>query len=502
MTSRLTLLVSPASLFDRFDPFTTGVTYMPIGLAYGASSLVKTRHNIEVLDMFGESPKNAEKLGDFVRLGCADVDLINRIKRCDPQLVVFYANQVVNHDAIVESIRETRMNFPHLLIGLIENTQAVTAYSLHSVSDEIFTTGADFYISGEMEFVLSKVIDEVCKGAKISEIDLVGFNTKDRRKTTTDIIENLDELSIPAWEYFPLKNYWDLGFSHGPLSSNSYFPILTSRGCPFPCKFCVVPSTNNRKWRARSSQSVVDEISYLNKKYGVSEFHLEDLNPTISDIRMQEIAREITSRKLEIDWKIVAGTKVESIKSLETLRLMKHSGLSYLSISPESGSKQVLRDIGKPFNVKHARSIIRECYKIGITTQACFVLGYTTEKFLDRIKTLKLCIQLTVSGIDEIVLFIMAPMPGSGVFESYIGQYKTLSSLNFSPRWRKDYIRLLAWRITAYIVFFITKFIKNPARMLRQVINMLKGNYKTKMEMVPVRGVKYLKIAKNIKKNS
>ena len=92
MTSRLTLLVSPASLFDQFDPFTTGVTYMPIGLAYGASSLVKTRHNIEVLDMFGESPKNAEKLGDFVRLGCADIDLINRIKRCDPQLVVFYAN--------------------------------------------------------------------------------------------------------------------------------------------------------------------------------------------------------------------------------------------------------------------------------------------------------------------------------------------------------------------------------------------------------------------------
>jgi hypothetical protein len=96
----------------------------------------------------------------------------------------------------------------------------------------------------------------------------------------------------------------------------------------------------------------------------------------------------------------------------------------------------------------------------------------------------------------------MTPMPGSSVFKSYTGQYKTLSSLNFSPRWRKDYKYLLVWRISIYIVFFITKFIKNPARMLRQVINMLKGNYKTKMEMVPVRGVKYLKIAKNAKKNS
>ena len=28
-----------------------------------------------------------------------------------------------------------------------------------------------------------------------------------------------------------------------------YLPLLTSRGCPYPCKFCVIVETNNRKWR-------------------------------------------------------------------------------------------------------------------------------------------------------------------------------------------------------------------------------------------------------------
>ena len=112
----------------------------------------------------------------------------------------------------------------------------------------------------------------------------------------------------------PLKNYWDLKYAHGPFHSKKYLSILTSRGCPYPCKFCVVPETNNRKWRYKSPKKVVDELEFYNKNLNISEFHLEDLNPTVNEDRMISICNEIIKRNLNISWKIVAGTKVESIK--------------------------------------------------------------------------------------------------------------------------------------------------------------------------------------------
>ena len=80
-----------------------------------------------------------------------------------------------------------------------------------------------------------------------------------------------------------------------------------------------MPETNNRRWRHKSTNKVVDEIEYYIKKYEVKEFHLEDLNPTVNESRTIELCNEIIKRDLKINWKIVAGTKVESIKKLQQL---------------------------------------------------------------------------------------------------------------------------------------------------------------------------------------
>jgi anaerobic magnesium-protoporphyrin IX monomethyl ester cyclase len=494
------MLVSPASIFDPKDPFTTGVVYMPIGLAYGAAALKRANINVHVYDLFGEEPKRAERIGDFVRLGASDRDLLIEVEKTQPKLVLFYANQLLNHAALIQSIKLMRVAYPNLIIGVAENTQAVTSYLLKEVSDEFYDQGVSFLISGEMEKVIVEVASNIFTGLDVALWRIPGVSSKENDNFRSAIIQNLDELENPAWELFPIENYWKLGFSHGPLTSKKYLPILTSRGCPFPCKFCVVPSTNNRKWRFRSAINVVDEIEQFIEEFDVKEFHLEDLNPTIQDIRMQQIAKEIVTRGLDINWKIVAGTKIESIKSLETLRLMRRSGLSYLSMSPESGSKRVLKDIGKPFDVKHALMMIRESNRIGVKTQTCFVLGYPTEKFSDRVKSLLLVMRLTVAGADEIVVFIMTPVPGSDVYKSFAGQFDSLSSLSFSPRWRMDFNFLLIWRLLYYAVFLILKFARNPSKMISQIFNMKSGRFETKMEMTPVRGIKYFLLSKALSK--
>jgi radical SAM superfamily enzyme YgiQ (UPF0313 family) len=485
-------LVSPASIFDPLDPFTTGVVYMPIGLAYGASSLRGNGYTLDLLDLFGKEPTSVNRIGNYIRLGAPNSLVVERIRIVEPDIVFFYANQVLNHDSLIETMSYTRNFFPDILIAVIENTQAVTSYSLVEVLDDFFSNGADFIISGEMEKRILEVMGLISKKVPLDSWNIDGVSTKYKVNTPSLKMVSLDELDIPAWDLFPIENYWKLGYAHGPFTTKSYFPILTSRGCPFPCKFCVVPSTNDRKWRSRSAENVVDEIEFLHKTYNVAEFHLEDLNPTIQDLRMREISQEILKRNLIVTWKIVAGTKVETIKTIDTLQLMHKSGLSYLSISPESGSKELLKEIGKPFNVNHALKIVSESYKLGIRTQACFVLGYPSEKLRDKIKSLSLVAKLTIKGVDEIVVFIMAPIPGSEVYKSYKGKFSSYSSLSFSPRWRSDYKLLILWRVFFYSTFLGLKFFKNPFRMFKQIENLITGKFETKMEMTPVRGLKYL----------
>ena len=154
---------------------------------------------------------------------------------------------------------------------------------------------------------------------------------------------------------------------------------MTSRGCPYPCKFCIEPELNNRKWRFRSAKNIVDEIEYFKNKYSIDEFHIEDLNPTINDNRTREICYEILKRNIVVKWKICAGTKIETIKNEDTIDLMFKAGCKYISISPESGSEEIMKNIGKPFYLTHANRIIKRMNDKNIFSQACFVLGYLNE---------------------------------------------------------------------------------------------------------------------------
>jgi len=241
----------------------------------------------------------------------------------------------------------------------------------------------------------------------------------------------------------------------------------------------VVPETNQQKWRARSAINVVDELDYFQRHLNVNEFHIEDLDPTISDERIKEICQEIINRGLKVTWKIAAGTKVETIRSEETIQCMAKAGCRYISISPETGSPELLKKMRKPFDLDHAITLVREMNQNGIYSQACFVLGFPGETKDDLKKTWSLVSRLTKEGIDEIALFIITPVPGSSIFDQYKG-FKSLSECNFSPKWREDYKYLNRFRLRLYAYFLIMKLAYHPIKLLRQPFNFLHRRFQTK----------------------
>ena len=224
----------------------------------------------------------------------------------------------------------------------------------------------------------------------------------------------------------------------------------------------------------------------------MNEFHFEDLNPTVDENRVLELARRITP--LQIEWKIVAGTKSETISSFENLQVLAKSGLRYLSISPESGSKRIRNAIGKKFNDEHAFDLIKWSKILKVNTQACFVLGMPNENWADRRLTLNLIRKITWIGVSEIAVFIISPMPGSKLY----GKEKSeILNLSFSPKWRGDYQKLFVSRLYWYLNFLILKAIRYPTLILKSIKARLNKEFDLKMEMAPFRSSQWKKWMKH-----
>lgn len=485
-------LINPNLVVQSNDLFTTGIVYMPLTLACFAAVVRENGFPCEVIDAFGEKTGQTWEEKGFIFRGLTPSEVANKVD--DQSKAVFlYAGNLTYHASVLKLIKKISSSYRHIPLVVMENTEAVTAYSLRRLQHLFFDTGADYLVTGEPEergLDLLRAIIQGSENDSLSTIDGIGFrkNGAAHYVPPKKQIADLDLLPYPAWDLFPLSNYWRLHYAHGPFETKKYLPIQTSRGCLYRCNFCILPEMSNRRWRARSAKNVVEEMQTHAARFGVREFHIEDPNPTVNNQRMRDISQEIIRRNLHVIWKLAAGTKIETIRDEATISIMAKSGCRYVSISPETGSPRILKKMNKPFNLNHAVRMINKMNGVGIYSQACFVLGYPGENEEDRKMTLQLVHDLTRVGVDEIAVFIITPVPGSAIFENFYG-YIDYSQLNFSPNWRPDYIKLNRFRLKLYLNFLLWKFRYHPRKMLRQPLRFLKRRFKTKMEMTPYRAL-------------
>ena len=459
----------------------TGIPFMPHMAAYLAGALDNFGYDVQVIDCFGLDPHNRNIDGEFMFLGVSEEWVAGHIAK-DTKIVFLYCRtveDVISVERIAMAIKRQR---PDIYICLFENIQTVNSFSLRLLVDDLFKAGCDIALLGEPERRAADVVEAVDKGLPFDNIAGLAYKLAGKVVFTKDatLDSNLDELPFPLWEKFPLEGYWIIGFAHAPVNKHKFLPLLTSRGCPFQCTFCISPQLNP-KWRARSAKNVVDEMEYFYKRLGIKDYHISDLNPTVSDKRIHQICEEIISRKLPVVWKLAQGTKIETIKSEDTLDLMAKAGCRYISFSPETGSSRLLKIMKKPFDHVHGLKMLSRMSRLGIRTQACFVVGVPGENKDDQEKSIDYVKKLVACGIDEIAVYIFTPLPGAQLADS-IGGYTHHSQCTRSPTWGKDYKIIQRFRIKMYMVFFLHK-LTHPKKVIREIIGFFTGRFETKMEM-------------------
>lgn len=476
-------LISPRLALQKQDFLGSGVPYWPVELATLAAHIRETGDEVTVIDQFGVEPNRLTDAGDHYLQGRPlSVFLDGQAYRHTDAFVLF-AISYMSHRELLSNVQDLKVRYPNVPVAVLENAQAVTAYSLQRVAAEYVEAGADALICGEpyREWpAVRAFLANGCKGLVPGNVITDTDNPSPLRSTAS-----YWRHPIPAWDLFHLNGYWRLPYSHGP-KTHRFLPLLTSRGCPYPCDFCVAPETTRRQWSGNAPAEVVDEIIALRDRFGVRDFQIEDLNPTVQHQRWEQICELLISRKAGIRFYFVSGTKAETLR-IEKIRLFADAGCRYLSISPESGSHRMMQIIGKKFDYDHGANLVKECRTYGIRTQACLLVGHPDEQSDDFERSRDYLRELVRNGLDEVAVFVVAPFAGSSLYARQKIELADSGALpSFSPKGRAGY-EILEWRRSVLIRTFFVEKLKRGIDLWMQGLRALAGAPQTKMENLPRR---------------
>jgi magnesium-protoporphyrin IX monomethyl ester (oxidative) cyclase len=249
---------------------------------------------------------------------------------------------------------------------------------------------------------------------------LVWRSKKEERVVVNPVGFGIDLNSlIPDWELLDPETYpgYERGKAHRNKIWDGVFHIYTTRGCPYPCTYCNAPNLSGKKLRHRSPERVIEELSFLKKRYGARRFSIIDDEFTLSKKYAPEFCRALIDAKLDMKWDCPNGVRMDTLHP-ELLQLMEAAGCDALCVGIESGNDRVQGIIKKKVTVGTIReraAMIANCTKIKIT--GYFMIGFLDE-FEEEIEdTISLAMSLPLT---RATFNVVIPIPGTEIFDELI----------------------------------------------------------------------------------
>ncbi len=354
----------------------------PLGLTYIAAVCESAGAEVVILD--------------YIVRGYSEAKLKAELKSFDPDMVG--TNSVTMNFKQAAGILRTAKQFNPEMITLMGGPHV----SFDSENTLILFPEIDIIIKGEGEATLAELLSVIYDQKSWHKVKGIAFRDKGGIITTgpRPFIRDLDSLPRPARHLLPMARYQALGY---PVS------IITSRGCPNQCIFCLGRRMVGQKVRFRSPELIADEIEEL-LSMGSSYINIADDLFTASKKRVSALCNEILKRKLDVHWS--AFSRVNTIDA-ETLKLMKSAGCHSVSFGIESGNPEMLKRVKKGITLDQARKASAACRKAGIRGHASFMVGLPGETHETMKDSLRLQKELEI----ESAYHFLSPFPGTEVRE-------------------------------------------------------------------------------------
>jgi radical SAM superfamily enzyme YgiQ (UPF0313 family) len=257
----------------------------------------------------------------------------------------------------------------------------------------------DIVVRGEGEYTFLDIV----KGRDLKYIDGITYREDGQiiQNPPRKFIENLDLLPWPARHLVPISKY---------RAFKSGCDMMTGRGCPYSCTFCVGGKMVGKKPRFRDIGKCVDEIEEIVYKYGFKRINVVDDLLTINHKRVFAFCDELDNRGLKIEW--TAFSRVDTVTK-EILTRMKETGCIFILYGVESGNQRIL-DLAKKRNtLEKIRRGVAISNEVGICTLSSFILGLPGETK----ETIRESLEFGKSLGNWYGFHVLAPYPGTEVRE-------------------------------------------------------------------------------------
>ncbi|HEY5911188.1 MAG TPA: radical SAM protein [Verrucomicrobiae bacterium] len=226
--------------------------------------------------------------------------------------------------------------------------------------------------------------------------DLDQFPYPDRTTLPIDYIESLP-LDVPA-----------------VLSLDKFCTVQTSRGCPYSCIYCDIPSLGEGRWRSRSPEHVLGELQELSAA-GYRSIYLTDDHFLINRERISAICAGIIERQLKFRWGCEG--RVDAV-GIELLPLLHQANCTFLAFGVEAGTQNVLDRLKKRQTLAQVEHAVREAKRQKIErVHGFFVVGCPDQTEEDVAESFRFAARLE---LDTFCFNRLCAYRGTPLWQEYV----------------------------------------------------------------------------------
>ena len=361
----------------------------PVYLAYAVAVLEKSGVDVGFIDGVVED--------------LSTQTFVDTVKKIGPNIIVMECSTPsISHDLL--TAKRLKEELKDVFIALVGSHP--TYFHKEILTENSFV---DAVARGEFDYTIRDLSLTLLKGGELKGVkgisyrDSGGVHVNENRP----VIQDLDAIPFPARHIVKSDSYREAVFTGKKCTT-----MVSSRGCPYRCVFCLWPGTMyGRRFRERSAENVVDEVEHVVDKYGVEEIYFDDDCFTINRKRVMEICEGIRKRGVDVKWMIQA--RVDNVDR-EFLEEMKKAGCHYIKYGVESGSQEMLDLMKKRITLDDVRRAFALTRKLGIKSQAFFLFGLPWETHETIRKSIEFAKELNP---DSVQFAVVVPHPGTELYD-------------------------------------------------------------------------------------
>lgn len=333
-------------LISLYDEFCLGPRYISSVLRQAGheTSLVLFKHCLAAYDTPAEKAHPEDHLVHFYSSKAETDALLDFIRQTDPLWIGFSFMSFSSGLAVylTQKIRE------------VTNTPIVWGGVDTTVNREWSIEHADIICISEGEYAALELTDALEGKRELTNIQNLWVKKDGQiyKNEVRPLIQDLDTLPFPDVDYSHIyhidQNTMRVGVIPEKSPLQSWYVIMTSRGCPYRCSYCIHGLTHEllkgkgKYLRRRTVENVIEELkAYKKYRPNTDQILFYDDVFTFDRKWIDEFA---DAYKREIDLPFWVYTYPEICDEVILARL-KEIGLMYVKMGIQSGSDRVMNEV-------------------------------------------------------------------------------------------------------------------------------------------------------------